>query len=90
MILDGVPGLEVLNISHCILVEACQPHGNKKVLKEIDQTILEKASRLKTFLMCMNNSCIMCKRAKADEGLMRWYKYEEDLWKEDEVASLAL
>ncbi|KAH7841858.1 hypothetical protein Vadar_021824 [Vaccinium darrowii] len=66
------------------------PPAPKKALKEIDEYILEKASRLREFFTCMDNSCIMCQRARNDEGLMRWYKYEEGLWKTDEVRSLAL
>lgn len=90
IILDGLPNLEVLNISHCLLIEVPPPPAPKKVLKEIDVSILEKASRLREFLTCMDNSCVMCQRARSDEGLMRWYKYEEGLWKTDEVRSLAL
>lgn len=90
IILDGLLNLEVLNISHCLLIEAPPPPAPKKALKEIDEYILEKASRLREFFTCMDNSCIMCQRARNDEGLMRWYKYEEGLWKTDEVRSLAL
>ncbi|KAH7867591.1 hypothetical protein Vadar_029183 [Vaccinium darrowii] len=90
IILDGLLNLEVLNISHCLLIEAPPPPAPKKALKEIDEYILEKASGLREFFTCMDNSCIMCQRARNDEGLMRWYKYEEGLWKTDEVRSLAL
>jgi len=88
IILDGLLNLEVLNISHCLLIEAPPPPA--PALNEIDGYILEKASRLREFFTCMDNSCIMCQRARNDEGLMRWYKYEEGLWKTDEVRSLAL
>ncbi|KAM3730111.1 hypothetical protein ACB098_12G062700 [Castanea mollissima] len=90
IILDSLPHLEVLNISHCLLIEVLPPPGPKKVVSEIDQSIIEKASRLREFLTCMNDSCTMCQRTKIDEGLMRWYRYEEGLWKADEVSSLAL
>ncbi|XP_021892209.1 F-box/LRR-repeat protein At3g48880 [Carica papaya] len=90
IILDGLPNLEVLNISHCLLVESQPPPAQKRVIKEIDKTILEKASRLREFLTCMEDNCIMCQRTKTDEGLMRWYKYEEGLWKADEASCLAL
>lgn len=88
IILDGLRHLEVLNISHCILVETSQLHRN--IVTELDESILRKASRLRQFLTCMDESCIMCQRTRNDEGLMRWYKYEKGLWKEDEVSSLAL
>ena len=90
IVLDSLPHLEVLNISHCLLIEVLPPPGPKKVVSEIDQSIIEKASRLREFLTCMKDSCTMCQRTKIDEGLMRWYRYEEGLWKADEVSSLAL
>lgn len=90
IILEGLHGLEVLNISHCLLVDVPPPPAPRKVLKEFDKLILEKASRLKKFVTCMRDSCTMCERTKNDEGLIRWYKYEEDLWRVDEVGSLAI
>lgn len=89
-ILDGLPNLEVLNISHCLLIEVPPPPAARRVVRELDESILEKSSRLREFYTCMDDSCIMCQRARNDEGLMRWYKYEEGLWKADEVRSLAL
>ncbi|KAK7813872.1 f-box/lrr-repeat protein [Quercus suber] len=88
IVLDSLPHLEVLNISHCLLIEVLPPPGPKKVVSEIDQSIIEKASRLREFLTCMNDSCTMCQRTKIDEGLMRWYRYEEGLWKADEFFSV--
>lgn len=91
-ILDGLPDLEVLNISHSYLVEysVWQPQ-QKVIVRELDKTILEKASRLKRFLTCMEHqTCVMCQRTENDEGIVRWYKYEEGEWKVDEVSSLHL
>ncbi|XP_073306364.1 F-box/LRR-repeat protein At3g48880-like [Primulina huaijiensis] len=90
IILDGLKGLEVLNISHCLLVDVPPPPARRNVLRKLDSTILERTGKLKKFISCMNDSCVMCQRTKNDEGLMRWYKYEEDLWKVDEVRSLAI
>ncbi|KAK7279966.1 hypothetical protein RJT34_25028 [Clitoria ternatea] len=90
LILDSLQHLEVLNISHCILMEALPAPQHKRIIKEIDVTIREKASRLREFVTCMDDSCVMCQRTRTDEGLVRWYKYEEGLWKADEVRSLAL
>ncbi|PIN16359.1 hypothetical protein CDL12_10993 [Handroanthus impetiginosus] len=90
IILDGLKELEVLNISHCVLVEVPPPPQPRRVLRELDKPILERASRLKKFLTCMSESCIMCQRTRNDEGLIRWHEYEEDLWKVDEVSSLAI
>uniref|UniRef100_A0A2P2KZ89 Uncharacterized protein MANES_06G146400 n=1 Tax=Rhizophora mucronata TaxID=61149 RepID=A0A2P2KZ89_RHIMU len=88
-ILDGLQGLEVLNISHCLLIDIQPPPTNRRIIRQLDETILEKASRLHKFWTCMDPSCIMCQRTKNDEGLMRWYRYEEGLWKADEISSLA-
>ncbi|XP_055826983.1 F-box/LRR-repeat protein At3g48880-like [Solanum dulcamara] len=88
-ILDGLKKLEVLNISHCVITED-PPPAPKKILAKLDESVLEKVSRLHKFLTCMSDSCIMCQRTRNDEGLMRWYKYEEDIWKMDEVRSLAI
>lgn len=90
ILLDGLQQLEVLNISHCLLIEVPTPPAPKKVVSQIDELILQKASRLRNFVTCMNQSCIMCQRTRNDEGLIRWYKYEEELWKVDEVKSLAI
>ncbi|WJX20786.1 hypothetical protein P8452_10286 [Trifolium repens] len=90
-ILDEFKHLEVLNISHSCYVEPCQdPYDGYKYIGDIDPTIIEKTSRLREFHMCMKESCIMCKRTRDDDGYPRWYKYEEGIWKEDEVSSLAL
>ncbi|GER25256.1 F-box family protein [Striga asiatica] len=89
IILDGMIGLEVLNLSHCMIVEVPPYPGARRVVMELDKGLIERASRLKGFLTCMSGSCEMCRRTRNDEGLMRWYKYEEDLWRVDEVASLA-
>lgn len=89
IILDDLKELEVLNISHCVLIEN-HPPSPRRVLRQLDESILEKARRLRKFITCMNDSCITCQRTRYDEGLMRWYKYEADFWKVDEVKSLAI
>lgn len=90
ILLDDLQQLEVLNISHCLLIEVPPPPAPKKVLHQIDESILQKASRLRNFITCMDQSCIMCQRTRTDEGLIRWYKCEAELWKVDEVKSLAI
>ncbi|XVE58557.1 hypothetical protein DITRI_Ditri04bG0178800 [Diplodiscus trichospermus] len=89
-ILDDLQNLDVLNISHCLLIEIPPSPAPRRIMRELDESIVEKASRLLKFVTCMKNSCIMCQRTRNDEGLMRWYKYEEGLWKADEVSSLSL
>ncbi|KAA8533743.1 hypothetical protein F0562_031260 [Nyssa sinensis] len=90
IILDGLQHLEVLNISHCHLIGVPLHPSLRKILKELDESILQRASRLRKFFTCMEDSCIMCQRTRNDEGLMRRYKYEEGHWKAGEVQSLAL
>ncbi|XP_043699209.1 F-box/LRR-repeat protein At3g48880-like [Telopea speciosissima] len=90
LILDSMMHLEVLNISHCVLREVPEPPAPKRVLLELDETIIGKASRLREFYTCLEDSCLMSQRTKADEGLIRWYKYEEWLWRMDEVSSLSV
>ncbi|XP_061997308.1 F-box/LRR-repeat protein At3g48880-like [Rosa rugosa] len=91
-ILDGLPQLEVLNIAHCVLlIEPPRRNQPLQIVEELDEAILEKAARLQRFITCMQvDRCIMCQRARNDGGIMKWYKYEAGLWKQDEVSSLAL
>lgn len=93
LILDKLEGLQVLNISHsCFVKRDDFDHEEYKFIHEIDlSTISEKASRLCEFLLCKKQtSCIMCHRTKNDCGFPRWYMYEEGIWKDDEVNSLAI
>ncbi|XP_031264173.1 F-box/LRR-repeat protein At3g48880-like [Pistacia vera] len=92
LVLDDLPNLEVLYISHSLLIES-PPFSlvmPKKIIKKPDKIILEKAAQLREFLTCIEHSCIMCQRTRSDEGFMRWYKHEEGLWKMDEARSLAV
>ncbi|ONK57078.1 uncharacterized protein A4U43_C10F16380 [Asparagus officinalis] len=89
-ILDCMDHLEILNVSHCFLLESLSTVGRKQIIKEMDCAILEKARKLHEFHYCMSTSCVTCQRMISDEGLMRWYRYEEWFWRQDEVGSLAL
>ncbi|KAK9276286.1 hypothetical protein L1049_005817 [Liquidambar formosana] len=88
-ILNYLEHLEVLNISHCLLLDIPQSPAPSRVFRELDASILEKASRLREFLTCQENSCTMCQYTINDEGILRWHIYEEGLWRMDEVNSLA-
>lgn len=87
-ILDSMNNLEVLNISHCILVEGPSAKAAKRAV--LDRSILEKASRLREFYHCQSRQCTTCQRMIADDGLIRWWKYEGPFWRHDEVSSLGL
>ncbi|XP_068640014.1 F-box/LRR-repeat protein At3g48880-like [Aristolochia californica] len=89
MILDNLKQLQVLNISHCVLIENNPPPDLPRFVRKLDMEILEKASRLQSFMYCMQETCIPCQRAIADDGIMRWYNYEDRFWATDEVSSLA-
>ncbi|KAJ8554455.1 hypothetical protein K7X08_025133 [Anisodus acutangulus] len=67
IILEGLNFLEVLNLSHCLITED-PPPAPTKILTKLDDSILEKASRLREFITCMSDSCIMCQRTRDDEG----------------------
>ncbi|XP_072989328.1 F-box/LRR-repeat protein At3g48880-like [Typha latifolia] len=90
LLLNCMDNLEVLNISHCLLLESLPNPRLKKIIRELDRTILEKASRFREFFHCQRSSCVACQRMDADEGLMRWYRYEDWFWRQDEVSSLDL
>uniref|UniRef100_A0A3Q7EVS2 Uncharacterized protein n=1 Tax=Solanum lycopersicum TaxID=4081 RepID=A0A3Q7EVS2_SOLLC len=69
--------LKVLNISHCIITEYFPISAPLKILTDLDESLLEKASRLDKF------------RTQNDEGFLTWYKYA-DRWKVDDGKSLAI
>ncbi|XP_070660690.1 F-box/LRR-repeat protein At3g48880-like [Malus domestica] len=70
IILNDLKQLQVLNISHCFWVQ-------------INWIILDKASRLQSFITCMQfDRCIVCRVCHQRD--------KEDRWHEDEVDSLAL
>ncbi|KAG8092171.1 hypothetical protein GUJ93_ZPchr0012g20059 [Zizania palustris] len=88
-LLDQMVNLEVLNISHCLMFEIVT-NGRRQVIHELDDQTLEKASRLREFYYCQSRSCVACQRMMVDEGIMRWYRYEDWFWRRDEVSSLDL
>lgn len=88
-LLTSMEYLEILNISHCLLLDI-GANGKRQVIHELDDQILEKASRLREFHYCQSRSCIACQRMMIDEGIMRWYRYEDWFWRQDEVRSLDL
>ncbi|XP_052204084.1 F-box/LRR-repeat protein At3g48880-like [Diospyros lotus] len=90
IILEGLANLEVLNISHAILIESPPPPAPKIELKELDHSILEKASRLREFLTCSKNKCNLCCSTRNDKDFFGWSMYQEGTWKEDELKSFAL
>lgn len=89
-ILNKLKHLEVLNVTHCLLVDDSEQDGFIVVYRQHEEETIEKASRLKNFFCCQHSSCPMCRRAFDDEGILKWFEYEQELWLADEVTSLAL
>lgn len=89
-ILYGLKYMEILNISHCLIVEYHPRRPLVVTRKVLDDLLLMKGLRLHRLLTCLDDFCGMCQKTKADEGLLRWYRYKEGLWKDDEVKSLAI
>ncbi|XP_058082241.1 F-box/LRR-repeat protein At3g48880 [Magnolia sinica] len=91
LILDCMEHLEVLNVAHCLFIEDLPPPASRRIIRELNEAIIEKAkaSRLRTFFYCHKESCVLCQRMVNDNGSMRWFKYEEGSWRNDEVSSLA-
>lgn len=93
--LKSMRGLEVLNISHTLLlvegpVNGGSDGGLKVMFKEIDPAIREYTAGLRKLYFCSSKACLCCQRVIDDEGMMRWWKYEDWFWRIDEVSSLAL
>ncbi|PON86440.1 F-box domain containing protein [Trema orientale] len=82
--------LEVLNLTHCLVVSYSRRAGYLVVYREIDEDIIENASNLKKFLTCKKTSCSMCKVVANQVGFLKWYNCEERNWRMDEVPSLAV
>lgn len=83
LVLEGLPNLQVLKISHCVLLETPAPPepAERIIVTQLDASILEKASRLREFRICMDDTCITCQRTKDNQALERWwYGYEDDVW----------
>uniref|UniRef100_A0A7N0VIG2 Uncharacterized protein n=1 Tax=Kalanchoe fedtschenkoi TaxID=63787 RepID=A0A7N0VIG2_KALFE len=89
-ILEGLQHLEVLNISHSMILESDSLAFDPTRVVRLDKSTLEMGARVPRFITCEERDCVMCERVRYDEGLVRWYKYEKGLWKVDEVPSLAV
>ncbi|KAJ0106250.1 hypothetical protein Patl1_18743 [Pistacia atlantica] len=89
IILKLMDGLEKLNLSHCRLIEVPRTPGPVTLFREMDNSIIAKASHLKEFCYCQELSCSICLFEHTDENFLKWYAYDEGLWREDEITSLA-
>lgn len=90
LLLEGLQHLEVLNLSHSLMVTDIGEVGFILVYRDIDSKVTEKASHLKMFLTCQKTTCPMCKFAIDQEEILKWYDYDEVNWRIDEVPSFAV
>lgn len=87
-ILDNFEHLEVLNISHCLFKHINDSAVCFTLYRDLDRSIGKKGLRLKEFLTCQKDSCILCKRKPYDELSINWCEFQQRRWKDDEVSSL--
>ncbi|KAM2683116.1 hypothetical protein EV1_044768 [Malus domestica] len=87
ILLDGLRHLQVLNISHCLVIEVSPPYYYDEILDKLDPVILNMSAWLQGVITCMQlDHCIMCQRIRVDLlGIIQWYKYEEGLWKRERI-----
>lgn len=68
-ILNNMKNLEVLNLCHCFIVdEGLLRPGYAYVARALDNSIIERASRMKQFLFCDADSCRVCPLMFVTEG----------------------
>ncbi|KAJ9147893.1 hypothetical protein P3X46_030007 [Hevea brasiliensis] len=71
--------LDVLNITHSLLMDFNPSEGPTIFKCESDKSIAEQASKLKAIFWRQTESCIMCQRVHNDLGRPKWNEYEEGL-----------
>ncbi|PON84597.1 F-box domain containing protein [Trema orientale] len=81
--------LEVLNLTHCLMVSHNREAGCLVLYREIEEEIIKNASNLKTFLSC-KKACPLCKIPTNGEDFLKWYDYDERNWRMEEIPSLAI
>lgn len=88
-LLKEMKHLQVLNISHCLILDHSPNPGFMSVLSKLDKVILEEASRLEKFMFCKKDSCHICQLQISTNGILFWSRYDEGIWLTDEVSTLA-
>lgn len=88
-LLKEMKHLQVLNISHCLILDHSSNPGFMSVLSKLDKVILEEASRLEKFMFCKKDSCHICQLQISTNGILFWSRYDEGIWLTDEVSTLA-
>ncbi|KAK6935358.1 F-box domain [Dillenia turbinata] len=97
LILDQLEHLEVLNLSHCLFVGDRVDNDGGSVYNRLDAqlnanhdaSVLEKASRLRVFLTCQEKGCPACPDTSTGLGFSKWFSRAEDIWRIDQISSLA-
>ncbi|KAJ7952346.1 F-box/LRR-repeat protein [Quillaja saponaria] len=91
-ILKSLEHLEVLNLSHSIFVGEPDQGAETRMQtqKDCDIAALLDVSRLKRVITCKREACLLCKHKLDDFHVGGWCcKFQEAIWREDEVTSLA-
>ncbi|XP_062119554.1 F-box/LRR-repeat protein At3g48880-like [Humulus lupulus] len=90
ILLKKLNKLEVLNLAHSLMVCDTREPGFLLVFEEIDDEIIKNTKHVKTLITCQKNACPMCRVAVDQEDFLKWYNYEEENWKLDEIPSLTV
>lgn len=86
LILENLDKLEVFNISHCLIITYPRGVRDWTFFPQLDDQLLERATRLKRFMVCTQRSCaILSDAVRHYQGLTKWFNYDEGFWKEGEL-----
>ncbi|XP_004300769.1 PREDICTED: F-box/LRR-repeat protein At3g48880-like [Fragaria vesca subsp. vesca] len=90
-ILKEMKHLQVLNLSHSYIVNHSPTLDRRMVvLRELDLQVTEPASRLERFIYCRSRLyCNTCRLQLSLNRVLIRCRYEERVWRMDEVSSLA-
>lgn len=83
-ILNNMKNLEVLNLCHCLIVDGLPRPGYAYVARALDNSIIQRASRMKQFLFCDADSCRVCQLMFVTEGSSGWSDF--GIWRRDTVS----
>nr|XP_004493022.2 F-box/LRR-repeat protein At3g48880-like [Cicer arietinum] len=92
LVLNSLKHLEVVNICHSLIMDNLE--GGFEIYDPIDHILkYVDVSCLKKLIICEKNSCLRCKNGRKknvyDYRTSLPYRHLEDIWREDEISSLA-
>lgn len=87
-ILNNMKNLEMLNLCHCLIVDEGLPRpGYAYVARALDNSKIERASRMKKFLFCDADSCRIGQLMFVTGVSSGWSDF--GIWPRDTVSALA-